>query len=91
MFEIGDRVQVSTTVGNYCLRNQYGTIIGRNGMEPYDYLVEFDNDVGGHDGYERATCNGKDGHCWYVYENELDLINYLKGEDLLKILEGKQI
>lgn len=91
MFNIGDRVQVSTAVGKYCLWNQYGTIIGRNRMEPYDYLVEFDNDVGGHDGFGIGICNGKDGHCWYVNENELDLINYLKGEDLLKILEGKQI
>ena len=91
MFNIGDRVQVSIAVGNYCLRNQYGTIIVRNRMESYNYLVEFDNDVGGHDGFGTTICNGKSGHCWYVNENELDFVNYLKGEDLLKILEGKQI
>lgn len=91
MFNIGDRVQVSTVVGNYCLRNQYGIIISRHRVTPDEYLVEFDNDVGGHDGFEFATCRGKAGHCWYVNKNELDFVNYLKGEDLLKILEGKQI
>lgn len=89
MFNIGDRVQVSIAVGRYYLRNQYGTIIDRHRIEPYDYLVEFDNDVGGHDGFGIAICNGKAGHCWYVNENDLDFVNYLKGEDLLKILEGK--
>lgn len=91
MFNIGDRVRVSAAVGNYCLRDQYGTIIGRHSMGPDEYLVEFDNDVGGHDGFEFATCRGKAGRCWYVYETMLGSINYLKGEDLLKILEGKQI
>ena len=91
MFNIGDRVRVSTAVGNYCLRDQYGTIIGRHSMEPDEYLVEFDNDVGGHDGFEFATCRGKAGRCWYVYETRLGSINHLKSEDLLKILEEEQI
>ena len=89
MFEIGDRVQVPTCVGNYCLRDQYGTIIGNHESSSDEYLIEFDNDIGGHDGYEFGTRKGKDRHCWYVYADNLVLINRLQSEDLLKILEAQ--
>jgi hypothetical protein len=46
-----------------------GTIIDdicNKSPEIYDFLVEFDDYVGGHDGYDWGNHNGKWGHCiWY--------------------------
>ena len=90
MFNIGDRVIATTDCDdNLNIVGIVGTIRCM-GSSSTHLGVEFDNDVGGHDGFGTAICNGKSGHCWYVNENELDFVNYLKGEDLLKILEGNR-
>ena len=55
----------------------------------YDCLVEFDEDVGGHDGLGWGSCAGKDGHCvWYdakdleeIQEDAPDPENYDIGYD----------
>jgi len=69
-FKIGDRVTCKISVGEKVMANQKGTIIDRNA--DWGICIEFDNDVGGHDGMFGDT-NGKQGHCWWV-NNEGNLI-----------------
>lgn len=63
---IGARVVVDYVNGR---RNAAGTIIDdmcKKMPETYDFLVEFDDNVGAHDGYGWGYHNGKWGHCiWY--------------------------
>lgn len=63
---IGARVVVKN-VGER--KNVAGTIIDdicKQSPEMFDFLVEFDDDVGAHDGYGWGNHNGKWGHCiWY--------------------------
>ena len=62
---IGARVVVENVNGR---KNVAGTIIDDAYKQYYDYdfLVEFDEHVGGHDGFDWGNHNGKWGHCiWY--------------------------
>ena len=50
-------------------KNPVGTIIDdicKKNPDIYDFLVEFDDNVGAHNGYDWGNHNGKWGHCiWY--------------------------
>lgn len=79
---VGDRVvAINIMVESTLLDGESGTIIQifDNDM----ILVEFDNDVGGHDGGGM----GEYGHCWYLYSENVQPLRRCRGEDLLKILE----
>lgn len=82
---VGDRVvAVNTTEsawGNALLDGVSGTII--HTFDNDMILVEFDNDVDGHD----AGGRGKYGHCWYLHGEDVEPLRRCRGEDLLKILE----
>lgn len=82
---VGDRVVAvnitESMVGNTPLNGESGTII-----QTFDddmILVEFDNDVDGHDGGGM----GEYGHCWYLRDKYVRPLRRCRGEDLLKILE----
>lgn len=67
-FAIGDRVSyyvrvVKSDKGRAML-GKHGNVIDFNGKK---YLVEFDSDVGGHDG----DGMGQDGHCFWIREEFL--------------------
>lgn len=70
MWKIGDRVIVveAPEEKNIWRLNistgDKGTIIAKRDGQ---YLIQFDKDIGGHDGtFEKPL--GKDGHCWWLYE-----------------------
>ena len=81
-FRPGDRVMTRCTVGRAEMKNQIGTVIGSwNG----DYLIEFDNDINGHNGFGNRDADGnilkcKHKHGWYVNPLKLDLIKEGEGE-----------
>ena len=64
---IGARVVVDYVAGRS--KGGVGTIIDdicKKMPESYDFLVEFDDNIGAHDGYGWGNHNGKWGHCiWY--------------------------
>lgn len=67
---LGDRVKFIGGSRGRCVGEE-GKIIkvlGSNFM--WDYTVEFDKDVGGHSCYRQ----GKEGHCFWLYEHEIKLI-----------------
>jgi hypothetical protein len=69
-FKVGDRVKAIEEVD--CkdeIINELGTIIFVKETSCNPYLVEFDNEIGGHDGDKR----GKFGHCWWCNEDALTL------------------
>jgi hypothetical protein len=52
-----------------------GTIIDNTCRhEEYDFLVEFDDDIGGHDGLGWGNHQGKHGHCLWCRAGSLTLI-----------------
>ena len=73
-FNVGDRVKcVTTREGESLKGGKVGTVIAHSIVKKVP-LVEFDENVGGHNGRYRAERNGKDGHCWYCRDNELKAI-----------------
>lgn len=66
---IGKRIKSTIPVGRKGLRNQEGTIFF---AERGEILVEFDNDVKGHDG--RHDARTKNGHGWFLYTGEFTFI-----------------
>lgn len=76
---VGDRVIVIDSPIDAFINGETGRVLG-----VFDdmALIEFDNDIGGHDG----GGGGKYGHCWYCYSEYVQLLQRRKGEDLLKIL-----
>lgn len=68
-FSIGDRVLVeapSLPLGVDC--DMVGNIIAQN-EKTQQYLIEFDEDISGHDGRPGEVlwgAKGAEGHCWYV-------------------------
>lgn len=58
-FRIGDRVVCDYVVGNPLAYNKHGKILKRNDFVPFSYVVEFDDDIWGHD----AEARGQAGHC----------------------------
>lgn len=70
MWEIGDRVIVVETPEEKNIwrlnisAGDKGTVMAKRDGQ---YLIQFDKDIGGHDGaFEKPL--GKDGHCWWLYE-----------------------
>lgn len=65
-WKVGDRVR-AVAVFNKCLHiyeGLQGTVIYTDGAAVCSVLVEFDKEMGGHNG--RAM--GKKGHCWWFSE-----------------------
>lgn len=71
-YKVGDRVMTNENSVYYeRMYNKTATIVYiDNGTKRY--LLEFDEDVAGHGG--NGKFKGKDGHCWYVWENDFELI-----------------
>lgn len=77
----GDRVKANCAVGRAGKEGQIGRVIGKY---TYDYLIEFDNHITGHDGLGNKDADGnlligKNKHCWYVPARNLILIE--EGKD----------
>lgn len=70
-FRVGDRVRAIDMVGELKVKDACGEIILID-TAGKPYLVEFDSDIGGHNG-NTELINGKRGHCWWCTENELKL------------------
>lgn len=68
-FKVGDKVIAIAEVGKKCIKNVTGKIIAID-EHSIPYLVEFDEDINGHDGFGK----GKPGHCWWVREYEISPI-----------------
>lgn len=66
---IGARVVVENVGGK---REVSGTIIDDACRMDYDFLVEFDEYVGGHNGFDWGAHTGKHGHCFWVLASECD-------------------
>ena len=64
-YNVGDRVMANIVVGNLNKENAIGVIVHDSGRM---VLVEFVENIGGHDGEGR----GADGHCWWLCTSELD-------------------
>lgn len=76
-FNVGDRVicvAPHASIIDYSIKGKVGTIIGHSIYRKVP-LVEFDENVGGHNGRCRAERNGKDGHCWYCRDKELEIFS----------------
>lgn len=68
-FKVGDRVVCIDTAGNSkSLPGYHGVIRHIDSGHP-PILVEFDEFMGGHEGFDAYT--GKDGHCYFCYPYEL--------------------
>lgn len=66
---IGARVVVESIDGR---KNVAGTIID-DACKPYygyDFLVEFDEHINGHDGFDWGEHTGKAGHCYWMHASE---------------------
>lgn len=59
---VGMRVVYCGTLSRF--EDEIGTIID-SGVAGYDCLVEFDNNVDGHDGLGWSAVSGKYGHCYW--------------------------
>lgn len=74
MFKIGDRVKALKPVGRKDVCDAIGTIICIKCFgEEETLLVEFDDNIDGHRG-DSSTKTGKENHCWYVNNENLELI-----------------
>ena len=71
---IGDRIKATVDYDCKEITGKFGTIIGFSDCD--EALVEFDEDINGHDGscHEVSGINGKDGYCWYVGNKLLEPI-----------------
>ena len=69
-FFVGDRVKYVGFHGN--MKGKIGTIVETE-LADRGYLVEFDDNIGGHDGNTRTTY--KNGHCWWVESNHIVKVN----------------
>lgn len=68
-FKVGDRVKCTLACWGSLKVGDLGTVIP-NKPGHGDNLVEWDNECGGHNG----GGNGKDGHCWWVTDIEIELV-----------------
>lgn len=84
-YKVGDRVMSNeNSVYEEKMFNKTATIIGIQ-SDSKTYLLEFDEDVGGHDGL--GAWIGKDNHCWWVSENDFELIDRIH----LKFKKGDKV
>ena len=74
--KIGDRVRCNGDgSANRKLGGKVGTIIGFLCNREDDLpLVEFDADVGGHDGVGQCEASGEYGRCWFVPRASVEVI-----------------
>ncbi len=73
--QIGDRVRCKNSTGNSAVTDKFGMIIGFVYDLKYDDpLVEFDENINGHDGLGKCSVSGKHGHCWFVPRSCIELI-----------------
>ena len=65
--------------------SNHGTVIGfaHDGDQPV--LVEFDDNMGGHDGLGKGSASGRHGHCWYVPADDLEVVNDYQIPDKISI------
>lgn len=49
-----------------------GTIIDVSCRMDYDFLVEFDKNINGHDGFDWGRNRGRYGHCYWFYAEDCD-------------------
>lgn len=71
-YKVGDRVMTNENSVYYNrMFNKTATIVYID-TNTERYLLEFDEDVDGHSGL--GVFNGKHKHCWYVQENDFELI-----------------
>lgn len=72
-YKVGDRVLCHrNSAYNTRIFNKTATIIYID-SDDQRYLLEFDEDINGHDGLSE-TVKGKDNHCWWVGEECFELI-----------------
>lgn len=79
MWKVGDRVVVvkapkeENFYGLNILAGDKGALIAES--ESYgQYLIQFDRSIGGHDGGFPKSL-GKDGHCWWMHEEDAYLVS----------------
>ena len=85
LYKVGDRVMTNENSVYYeRMFNKTATIIC---VQSYNksYLLEFDEDVGGHDGL--GVFKGKDRRCWWVDEHDFELIDRTQ----LKFKKGDKV
>lgn len=87
-YKVGDRVMTNeNSVYFERMYNKTATIIYIDtDTVPVRYLLEFDENVDGHDGL--GEFEGKDKHCWYVWENDFEFIEsthlkFKKGDEVI--------
>ena len=86
-YKVGDRV-VSDCIGNYRVYNAAGTVLYLKSAS--EILVEFDKNIGGHDGSHASPIRGKDPHCWFCKPREITLIKPAKIDIIVETtVEGK--
>ena len=69
---VGMRVEVLAGFHIERFEGEPGTIIELTDKSGnFDCLVEFDSDVGGHDGLHWGDVEGKKGHCYWFMANEV--------------------
>lgn len=68
-FKVGDRVVCEYANDNYLVEGKHGKIIGYTQDE---FLIEFDDNVMGHNGNGRCgSVSGRKGHCWYCDQRSI--------------------
>lgn len=72
-FAVGTRVKCVAPRERKHLAGKTGTVIAHS-IGKNVPLVEFDENVNGHNGLRRAARKGKNGHCWYCCDDELEAI-----------------
>ena len=77
----GSRVKCTEEVGDAKKKNEIGTIID---VFCDNYLVQFDNDINGHYGNEITAIKGKDRHCWWCVEKNLEPIKSEQQQIVIK-------
>ena len=92
MWKIGDRVVVvkAPQKGNIWRLNiaagDKGTIIVKRDGQ---YLIQFDKNIGGHDGACEKPL-GKDDHCWWLYKEDSYLASCALELKCKKIIKKKK-
>lgn len=71
-FKVGDRVKAIARVGcKFNTIGEVGTVVAVN-KHSNKPLVEFDNDIEGHDGFDfEHGYRGKNGHCWWCVFDDI--------------------
>lgn len=87
-FQVGDRVRFikkDYEISDINIVNELG-VIRETGTGASSVLVEFDNNIGGHDGGGK----GKDGHCWWVM-NSSEYLELVDNKDAKEINVGDRV